>query len=54
MSSISGRVCTVRIVRKMILKTHDEEAEGSDNEQGDFITEAEVVQYWITLGEEIV
>ncbi|KAF8429728.1 hypothetical protein EV426DRAFT_713614 [Tirmania nivea] len=33
----------------------EEEAAGSDNEQGDYITEEEAVQYaTITLGEEIV
>ncbi|KAF8458480.1 hypothetical protein BGX38DRAFT_1154279, partial [Terfezia claveryi] len=33
----------------------EEEADGSDNEQGDYITEEEAMQYaTITLGEEIV
>ncbi|KAF8433996.1 hypothetical protein BGX38DRAFT_1333619 [Terfezia claveryi] len=33
----------------------EEEADGSDNEQGDYITEEEDMQYaTITLGEEIV
>ena len=35
-------------------EAEDGEADGSDNEEGDYITEEEAILYPLTLGEEIV